>query len=1061
MRAPRAVAAVSVGLVGLGLGACHRRTGNLRPVEPRLTSLVAYAPCQPAPGASGLIPAAVCGGESGGSSRGGAAEAKAQPVRGEPLQEAPSRGDEQGDLGDFLSGSDIRRLSQAIRGLERRSVDIPRDARNWSDLSAAYLVRAQRGEDPRDLLRAYDAADRAVHEDGSLPEARFNRALALERLFLFPEARAAWRDYRRLDDTSGWAAEARSHLQALEQPTVWAQWDEQRQSLEQAALAGRSKEVEAIVGEYRQAVREYAEQELFGLWADAVAAGRNDLAADRLRLLREIGDALVKVDGEHLVRDSVAAIDSLSGGDAERWRDLVEAHRAFRDGYEAYRARKIGSAVAKLSTAQGVLAHLGSPLALRAEFFLVCCDYLRKQFSHGLIEAERLARKVKTLKYGGLRGHVLRVKAVLEESLGRARDSIVDYGGMQAEFQRLGEAENVATAGGLLGKPLRFLGRKQEAWRCIYKSLKTLPSMRNETARANLLMTAGDAALRDGEEAAALAFEQARVRSARRADPEAAVEALTWLARLQERMGERGAALTTLAEGKARVDQLESSQARRKRADLEMVEGEMKTEDDPRRAVNLLTSALAIYQEDQNFLFSLQTLLARGRAQRRLRDDLAAERDLSEALALYDRLGEQLSQEDFRLAFLEETDEVFDEMISLQAEHDPDLALAYADRARTRVLPGSVSDLWAQGSDGSSLLPAEPQPLPLSEVRQRLPEGTTLVQFFVLPDRVLIWRLRRDGKGPGFFVRSIPRGELEALSERLQDFEDPRWEEAGTDLFDLLLRPWLATVPDGERIVLVPDKVLHRVPFAALKDRSTGRRLVESHPLAIAPSATLYIHALERQKAPRPIGRSAGLVVGDPAVDPILFPDLPELQDSAAAARRLAVLTGSPLLTRESAGKSAFLTAAQQADWIHFSGHALVDSHSPLLSKLVLAPEAKGDPGVLTAQEIYSLKLDKTRLVVLAACDTGEEYIPGSEGATSLARAFLAAGVPTVVASLWSVDDRTTSELFAGFHQYLAAGDDPVDALRKAQLQMLRTSDKADRSPRAWAAFEVIGASTD
>ena len=319
------------------------------------------------------------------------------------------------------------------------------------------------------------------------------------------------------------------------------------------------------------------------------------------------------------------------------------------------------------------------------------------------------------------------------------------------------------------------------------------------------------------------------------------------------------------------------------------------------------------------------------------------------------------------------------------------------------ILPGSVSDLWAQGSDGSSLLPAEPQPLPLSEIRQQLPEGATLVQFFVLPDRVLIWWLRRDGKGPGFFAQSIPRSELEATAGRLQDFEDPQWETAGADLFDLLLRPWLGMVPDGERIVLVPDKVLHRIPFAALKDRSTGRRLIEDHPLAIAPSATLYIHALERQKAWRPIGRSAGLVVGDPAVDPTLFSGLPALRDSAAEARRLAALTGSPLLTREQAGKSAFLTAAQRADWIHFSGHALVDLRNPLLSKLVARPE-NGDPGVLTAQEIYSLKLDKTRLVVLAACDTGEEYIPGSEGATSLARAFLAAGVPTVVASLWSVD---------------------------------------------------------
>ncbi|MDX6484280.1 MAG: hypothetical protein QOE95_2051, partial [Gaiellaceae bacterium] len=285
--------------------------------------------------------------------------------------------------------------------------------------------------------------------------------------------------------------------------------------------------------------------------------------------------------------------------------------------------------------------------------------------------------------------------------------------------------------------------------------------------------------------------------------------------------------------------------------------------------------------------------------------------------------------------------------------------------------------------------------------------------------------------------------------------------DAAVKLFDLLVRPWLEEVPAGERIVFIPDKVLHQVPFAVLKNRSTGRLLIEDHPLAVAPSATLYIHALERQAAERTTRHSGGLVVGDPAVDHVLFFDLPSLPESAAEARRVASLTRSRLLEGKDAVKSAFLAAAPQAEWIHFSGHALVDPRNPLQSKLVLAPEGARDQGALTAQEIYSLKLPLTRLVVLAACDTGNEYIPSSEGATSLARAFLAAGVPSVVASLWSVDDRLTAELFDAFHHFLAAGDDPVDALRRAQLGMLHGPEKVDRAMRAWGAFEVIGASAE
>jgi predicted anti-sigma-YlaC factor YlaD len=84
-----------------------------------------------------------------------------------------------------------------------------------SDLSAAYLVRAARDHDPQDLAKALAVADRAVHADATLPEALFNRALALERLSLTNEAFRAWQDFVALDGASAWAAEARVHLDAL------------------------------------------------------------------------------------------------------------------------------------------------------------------------------------------------------------------------------------------------------------------------------------------------------------------------------------------------------------------------------------------------------------------------------------------------------------------------------------------------------------------------------------------------------------------------------------------------------------------------------------------------------------------------------------------------------------------------------------------------------------------------------------------------------------------------------------------------------------------------------
>ena len=126
-------------------------------------------------------------------------------------------------------------------------------------------------------------------------------------------------------------------------------------------------------------------------------------------------------------------------------------------------------------------------------------------------------------------------------------------------------------------------------------------------------------------------------------------------------------------------------------------------------------------------------------------------------------------------------------LVALAAGRDPELAFAYADRARTRVLPGSASAVWTQAEGGP--LPAEPQPLPIDEIRRRLPEGVTLVQYSVLPEQVLIWVLRHDEKQPLFIPVAFSRGELEKNAAELRDFEKGKWEAAAETLFDRLVRP--------------------------------------------------------------------------------------------------------------------------------------------------------------------------------------------------------------------------------------------------------------------------------
>jgi len=142
---------------------------------------------------------------------------------------------------------------------------------------------------------------------------------------------------------------------------------------------------------------------------------------------------------------------------------------------------------------------------------------------------------------------------------------------------------------------------------------------------------------------------------------------------------------------------------------------------------------------------------------------------------------------------------------------------------------------------------------------------------------------------------------------------------------------------------------------------------------------------------------------------------------------------------------------------IHFAGHTIANAEFPFLSRLLLAPDSneRYGSGVLLASDVASYTFPNTRVVVLASCESAAgTYIEG-EGFDSVARLFLDAGVPAVVASLWPVDD-DAMPLLINFHRELRRTLDAARALRAAQIAVVENS--ADRQPlRRWAGFRVVG----
>jgi len=147
----------------------------------------------------------------------------------------------------------------------------------------------------------------------------------------------------------------------------------------------------------------------------------------------------------------------------------------------------------------------------------------------------------------------------------------------------------------------------------------------------------------------------------------------------------------------------------------------------------------------------------------------------------------------------------------------------------------------------------------------------------------------------------------------------------------------------------------------------------------------------------------------------------------------------------------------QNKQVVHFAGHA-VNGDAPWTARLLLAPDQhRSGSGALYLYELYGRDFSHTRVVVLAACRTAAGPVSRLEGALSLARPFLAAGVPSVVASLWDIDDAVSRSFFVAFHRALLVEGDPVLALRQTQIALLRDADPSLAHPASWAGFVCVG----
>ena len=939
-----------------------------------------------------------------------------------------------------------RSIDRAVEALEGASRLAPKNATFLNDLAAGYVAQAERDQQLLPMLKALDAIERAMECDSTLAAALFNRALILERLYLLRDAERAWTRYTAAERRAAWRAEGEARLRL-----VRARLDTDARPGAIDSLAARDdssarRELRRRVERWPEGARD-ASFALFREWGSAVQRGDSTGAAIVLRRARTIAEILKAMNADQTVLLAVRTLETRPR-DRHHLAALARAHVEFADGLAQHFRAAQDDAVAALARAEPPLRDAGSPLAQWAELYRGAAEIYRGHYAiadqllHDVLRAARPDQPAVVGKALWLLGVSQLLRGAYDVANQRYREA-------RPFYEKAGEPENLGAISYLLAEGLKFSGQIPAGQSEALLGLRLLSPFRRSSHLNNHLTTVAAYARADDLSHAALAIMDEALDVTRTLDRPRLI-ALARIARAKDliALGRLNAARAELDEALRRVDKIGAGPGQdRTLADVLLVRGEIERAEDPRAALRTLANAAGVYRGLKTDGHLAAALYQEAVAALAAGDEVGARARLQEAINAIERQSASFASPETRAMLYETVERVFDATIRIEvANKRSDSAFAYLERGRVAA--------WA--SDARLALGTRRTPASLTRIRELLPADAVFVEYALLPDTLAMWIV--SSRGSWLYAAGVRRDSVAQLVDRFtREMGDPDVDttSARARLFDLLLAPFASELAGSGEIVVVPDRELARVPFAALWNRATGRYVLQDYRVRTLPSAAFLVAA---SRAASPDSRSSALVIGNPKLDAASAAGLPPLPGAFREAEQVARLYGrAQLLTDDDASRDRVLELLPKYSVFHFAGHAVANGDQPGLSYLALASQHADEEGTLRAAEIGRLRLSNLQIVVLSACSTLNPR-PSRMGAIAgLAYSFLRAGAPATVSTLWDVDDAVTTELLVSFHNRFAGGTPAAEALRLAQQDALSSRRPELRSPRAWGAFVYTG----
>jgi CHAT domain-containing protein len=342
----------------------------------------------------------------------------------------------------------------------------------------------------------------------------------------------------------------------------------------------------------------------------------------------------------------------------------------------------------------------------------------------------------------------------------------------------------------------------------------------------------------------------------------------------------------------------------------------------------------------------------------------------------------------------------------------------------------------------------------LAETQSMLAADEALIEYFV--SDTTLYTMAVTSTGAALYTAHIDlvREQVEALRQMLtsptrfghENFQS-KWNEQTAYLYQKLVRPWQKTLSASKRIIIVPHDVLNYLPFEMLTPDPSQPPLVNTIAISYASSANL----LREQK----MMNARGDFFAGFNADYSNHKELPQLAGAVNELHSLRDIFGFRSSIFSAATAEEFRKEAAHYKIIHLALHSLINDEKPMFSRLVFTPSSADGNADITANELYSMELN-AEIAVLSACETGLGKLHRGEGMMSLSRAFMYAGVPSTVISLWKVPDQSASVLMKKFYQFLKDGHRKDEALRLAKLDFVKENPELSH-PFFWAGFIVNG----